>query len=233
MARALRNKVLTAGGGLAVVLVGLLVWAGCGAGIFNPAFLNTFVGGQFPVTPGPVADFIMVRGLNQTGLSVEFIVTIEREELILDEFGNPIVNDQNEFVTQSARETVELLTGETGTATDLGVLFPCDRSPVTVVGLGENLLPTDSAAFVGGAGAGGAAGFGVSASGLNPLTLEAGNFACGDTIIFQAFTSVGQPGGVALRAFRLPGNQQPSIFSGPDTFVNYQNLLQSQIPEED
>lgn len=205
---------------------------GCG-GIFNPAFVNTVSGGQFPITPGPGADFVMVRGVNETGQNVEFIVTIERDELVLDDDGNFQVDDSGNFITRSVRETVGLQTGAIGNATESGTLFACDVSPVTIVGLGEELLPTDAAIFVGGAGAGGQAGFGVSAPSLNPLSLDAGNFACGDTIIFRAFQSLGVPGGIAIQAFLLEGSSQPSVFAGPDTFVNYQAFLESQMREDE
>jgi len=219
--------------GFLVLLGGLIQWAGCGAGIFNPAFLNTVAGGQFPVTPGPGADFVMVRALNETGQNVEFIVTIERDELVLDEEGNFQVDDQGNFVTRTARETVRLQTGLAGNASELGVLFPCDVSPVTLVGLGEELLPSDAAVFVDGDGPGGAPGFGVTAANLNPLSLDAENFSCGDTITFRAFQSIGVPGGIALQSFLLPGESQPSIFTGPNTFVNYQTFLESQVREDD
>ena len=213
-------------------LVGASAWLGCGS-IFNPAFVNTTVGGQFPVTPGPPADFVLVRGLNETGETVEFTVTIEREELVLDDDGNFQVDDDGNFVTRSLRETVRLLTSPAGTATDLGVLFPCSVSPVTLVGLGENLLPGDAALFVGGEGPAGAVGFGITADDLNPLSLEAENFACGDTIIFRAFRSIGVPGGIDVQAFLLPGFNQPSEFQQPSTFENYQTFLESQASEDE
>ncbi len=80
---------------------------------------------------------------------------------------------------------------------------------------------------------GGAAGFGVSAANLNPLQLFAGNFNCGDTIIFRAFRSTGLAGGVSLQSFLLPGSEQPSVFGGPSTFLNYAELLESQVREEE
>lgn len=210
-----------------------LCWLGCNGDAFNPAFVNTVSGGVFPITPGPAADFVFVRGLNQTGQTVEFIITIERDVLVLDDEGNPQQDEDGNFVTRPERQTVNLLTAATGTATSSGVLFDCSESPVTVVGLGENLLPSDIALFVGGEGAGGAVGFGVTAGDLNPLSLDAGNFACGDTITFQAFLSVGVAGGVDVQAFRLSGFNQPSVFTGPNTFVNYQTFLESLAPEEE
>ncbi|RME40508.1 MAG: hypothetical protein D6788_03190 [Planctomycetota bacterium] len=212
------------------VRVGVLA-AALSAGCFNPAFVNTFVGGEVPLTPGPSAAFVMVRCVNETGQPVQFIVTIEREVLVTDEQGNFQVDEQGNFITRPERETVRLTTAATGDASELGTLFSCNPSPVTKVGLGENLLPTDIGAFVGGQGASGAAGFGVSAAGVNPLELEVGNFNCGDTIIFRAFLATGVPGGVALQSFLLPGSEQPSIFSGPNTFANLEAFLESQARE--
>jgi hypothetical protein len=200
---------------------------------FNPAFVNTVSGGIVPVTPGPGADFVLVSVLNATNQVLEFIVTIEREVAVLDADGNAQRDQDGNVVTTTERESVSLDTGPTGNATELGILFPCDVSPVTKVGLGENLLPTDAAVFVGGGGAGGAAGFGVPAGDLNPLDLYTGNFNCGDTITFRAFEQTGTAGGIGLESFLLPGFEQPSVFSGPDTFVNYEQFLQTQLREND
>lgn len=209
-------------------LLAVVGWA-CGGAALNPAFINSLSGGVVPVTPGPPAAFVFVRTVNETNQTVEFIVTIEREELVRDEDGNFQVDENGNFVTEPKRETVRLNTNATGLATETGVLFPCGESPVTIVGLGEDLVPTDAAVFVGGGGAGGNVGFGVPAGNLNPLRLEIGNFNCGDTIIFRAFTSVGVAGGMALQTFLLPGSEQPSIFSGPSTFVNYEEFLATQL----
>ncbi len=221
---------------LALLVAAVLITPGCGngaAGVFNPAFINAVFGGFTPVTPGPGAAFVFVRAVNTTPEVVEFIVTIERLELVKDEDGNFQVDEEGNFITEQVRETVRLSTFPTGQAAELGVLFPCGESPVTLVGLGDNLLPTDSAVFVGGEGPAGTGGFGVSAEGLNPLSLEAGNFNCGDTIIFRAFESRGQPGGVGLETLLLPGSEQPSEFPGHDTFVNYETFLESQRRDDD
>jgi hypothetical protein len=221
-------SVLTLVGGAAL----LLGSSSCGSGVFNPAFVNSLVGGQIPVTPGPPAAFVLVRGLNETNQTVEFIVTIQRAVLVTDDEGNFQVDDQGNFITEPKRETVRLNTSATGLGTDVGVLFPCGESPVTIVGLGENLQPTDAAVFVGGEGAGGNTGFGVRAESLFPLRIDVGNFNCGDTIVFQAFASTGVAGGVALQTFLLPGSEQPSEFSGPSTFANYEEFLAAQSEEE-
>lgn len=225
--RALRVLCLLIGVGLAT--------PGCGtaAAVFNPAFVNTNFGGVVPVTPGPGAAFVLVRAVNATNDVVEFIVTIERDQLVLDENGNFQVDDQGNFITRPERETVRLTTFPTGQSRELGVLFPCGLSPITLVGLGENLLPTDSAVFVGGEGPAGAGGFGVSASELNPLVLEEGNFNCGDTVIFRAFLRPGAAGGIGLESLLLPGSEQPSVFPGPDSFVTFEQLLEAQSEMED
>ncbi len=216
--------------------IGLLALSAACAGsasFFNPAFINTLSGGQVPVTPGPGAAFVLVRVMNETNQTVEFIVTIERDVLVVDEEGDYQQDEQGNFITRPERKTVRLHTSATGLATEMGVVFPCSPEPVTVVGLGEDLLPTDAAIFVGGEGAGGATGFGVSAGNVNPLLLDAGNFNCGDTIIFRAFLNTGVAGGISLQSFLLPGSEQPSIFRGPDTFVNLAHFVESQVPEDE
>lgn len=219
-----------------VVGLGLAITAvGCGntAGVFNPAFLNTIVGGQVPVTPGPGAAFVFVRCVNETRLPVEFIVTIQRSVLVTDDEGNFEITDDGQFVTTPERETLRLTATAAGQGSEIGALFPCGESPVTHVGLGENLLRGDTALFVDSEGARGAAGFGIVAGDLNPLQLEAGNFNCGDTVIFRAFESNAVAGGVALQAYRLRSIDQPSIFAGPDTFVNLEDFMQSQVREDE
>lgn len=212
-------------------LAGMLV--GCGAGVFNPAFVNTVTGGAFPLTPGPRGDFVFARALNETGQNAEFIITIEREEVERDDFGNPLVDDLGAIITRPVRETVRLNTLANAPANELGVLFPCETSAVNIIGLGADLLPDDIAVFLGGQGAGGAAGFGIPAGGLSPLSRAAGNFSCGDTIIFRAIQARGLTGGVKLESFLLPGSAQPSVFTGPNTFVNYQQFLASQVREDE
>ncbi len=223
-----RSRVMWTTCGCACLTIGLLL-TGCGLGtIFNAAFVNTVFGGVVPVTPGPPASFVLVRAINGTDQNVEFIVTIEIDELQRNPDGSFQVDNEGNFITVLTRETVSLTTFPNGTARELGVLFPCGESPITLIGLGENLLPTDSAAFVGGQGQAGAGGFGISASQINPLSLAAGNFNCGDTVIFRAFSSTGISGGVALESLLLPGSEQPSLFPGPSTFVNFEQILAAQ-----
>ncbi len=208
----------------------LLVGSGCGD-LFSPAARNTFVGGFVPVTPGPIAPFVFVRAVNKTDQVVEFIVTIEKEILVRDDAGNFVTDDNGVFLTQPKRQTVRLTTFPGGLSSELGVVFDCSLEPVTLIGLGENLLPTDAAVFVGGSGPASTGGFGVTAEGLNPLSLAAGNFTCGDTLIFTAFQSVGTPGGVLLRSDRLSGATQPGTFAGPSTFENLAAFFESQVRE--
>jgi hypothetical protein len=207
--------------------------ANCGGAGLNPAFVNTLTGGVVPVTPGPGAAFVLVRCVNDATQPVEFIVTVERDIIVRDENGNAQVDENGDPITTPLLQTVQLATQATGTAKELGTLFACGESPISRVGLGENLEPTDIAAFVGGQGAGGAAGFGVPATGVNPLQLDIGNFNCGDTVIYRAFLSSAVAGGVALQTLLLPGSEQPDVFSGPNTFVNYATLIASQLPEEE
>ena len=215
--------------------IALVLAIGCGGTttFFNPAFLNTLTGEFFPLTPGPNAAFVMVSGLNRTDDIIDFIVTIDRNVLVTDDDGNFQLDDSGLFITRSERETVRLTTFPDGQASEVGVLFPCGESQITRVGLGENLLPGDSQIFVGGEGFAGAAGFGVSVDGVNPLSLAAGNFNCGDTIIYVAFTRIGVPGGVGIQTFLKPFSEEPSEFRGPNTFANLEAFLESQQREDD
>jgi len=214
-----------------------LISPGCAstAGLFSQAFVNTVSGGSFPLTPGPGADFVMVRVINGTGAPAEFIVTIEREEFERDDNGNIIVDDQGVAVSRPLRETVRLNTQSNAPANDLGVLFPCDQSPINLIGLGENLLPNDPAVFIGGDGTGLVPGGGVRVGTLAPLTRlsDPSNFVCGDTVIFRAIIDNTSAGSVRLESFLLPGFEQPDQFIGPDTFVNYQDFLESQLREDE
>lgn len=221
-----------------VVAVGsIALLPGCAStvGLFNPAFVNTVSGGSFPLTPGPQADFVMVRVVNATGANAEFIVTIERAVFERDDEGNIILDDLGNPVTRPQRETVRLNTQANAPANELGVLFPCSDSPINLVGLGENLLPNDPAVFVGGGGAGNVPGGGIRVGTLAPLSrlTDPSNFVCGDTVIFRAITSATTTGTVKLESFLLPGFEQPDVFAGPNTFVNYQNFLEAQQSEDE
>lgn len=229
-------------GGRRLLIVGLFL-AGCGgtATFFNPSFINAFQGGYYPITPGPEAAFVLVRVVNETTDPADFIVTIERMVIVEDADGNPQYDDDGNLLTTKELETVRLRTFPVALANDIGVLFPCEESPVIRIGLGENLLAGEPAAFiyedynvqsgvVGG-------GYGVAAEGLNTLSYFAANgpnFVCGDTVVFRMFTSTsgGSAGNVKFQAFLQPGSEQPSVFAGPNTFVNYSQFLQSQVRED-
>lgn len=218
-------------GAVALALMGV----GCGLtqGLFSPAFINASSGGVFPLTPGPVAPFVFVRVVNGTTQPVTFTVTIERAVLRLNPDGTPVVDDFGNASTEEVTETVELQTGINPPGNELGVVFSCRDSPVNRVGLGEDLDdPGSSAIFVGGEGAGGTQGFGISAAQVPPLAREAGQFNCGDTIIFRAYLSTGAVGGVRLESRLLPGSEQPEQFAGPSTFENLEQLLEAEVRED-
>ena len=216
----------------AAPLVFMSFQGGC-SGVFNPAFTNTLVGGQFPLTPGPAASAMLVRVVNETTLNAEFIVTVEKAVIQRDETGNPIVDENNNVVLRPQRQTVRLSTLAIEPANELGVLFSCLEEPINIIGLGETLQPNDIAVFVGGTGAGGAGGVGIPAASINPLVRQEGNFACGDTVIFRAIEAPGITGGVAVQSFLLPGFEQPEAFNGPSTFLNWEEFLQSQTREDE
>ncbi len=228
----MKAKVVIPGIILATISATALFMFGCGssASLFNPAFVNRFAGGSFPLTPGPNAAFVLVRVVNDTDQTAEFIVTVDQQVIETDDEGNYLFNeDTGEPITREVRQTKRLLTQPNAPANDVGVLFECGEFPVVRVGLGEDLLPTDAAVYVGGGGVGGATGFGIPTGDLNPLELfDYGNFNCGDTIIFRAFRSVGVAGGVGLQVFLLPGSEQPSAYTGPNTFANLEAFLEAQ-----
>lgn len=210
-----------------------LALSGCGIqSALNPAFVNTVQGGVVPVTPGPNAAFVLVLGVNESPQTVEFVVTIEREVFQLDDKGVALVDENGNPITQSERTTTNLFTQPNSGANQTGTLFPCSPSPVTLVGLGENLQPTDRHIRVGGTGSIGIPGTGVTIPGLSPLSLAAGNFNCGDTIMYQAFQDTSVAGNVNVLTFLLPGSEQPSDFSGPDTFANLADFIQANLRDE-
>ena len=205
-----------------VLVISVMLMGGCTAGFLNPAFANTLTGAVVPLTPGPESDFILVRVINETGTSVEFVVTAEREELI---------DEGNAIITQTMKQTVRLLTFPFGQAQELGVLLDCSPA-VTRIGLGENLDQpgTDAGIFIN-AEVGGVAGSGVPVN-VAPL-VSPGNFVCGDTVIFRAFASTGNVGGVKVQTALLDFQSQPSQFVGPDTFLNARRFLELQIPGDE
>lgn len=209
-----------------------LAVSGCGVSVFNPAFVNSQSGGVHPVTPGPGAAFVLVRVVNDTVLDASFVVSIERSVLVRNEDGTPAVDDFGNPFTEDKVETKELDTVSTPPGNENGHLFPCGDSPVNVVGLGDDLADLNSTAvFLRVPGSGGLQGFGISAREVPPLSREAGNFNCGDTIIFHAFSSQNSVGGVGLRSLLLRGEEQPAEFSGASTFETAQSVLETLIPE--
>ena len=108
-------------------------------------------------------------------------------------------------------------------ANDLGVLVDC---PVVRIGLGEDLnRPTTSPGVFVGAEEVGVGGIGVPAN-VNPLDSDAGNFDCGDTIVFQAVEANNTSGGVVVRSYVLDDEAFTTNVQGSDTFVNARSLLE-------
>lgn len=207
----------------AILLTLVPLWgmqSGCSSTlIFNPSFVNQQTGELFPLAPGDRSGFILVRGRNTTDAPVEFVFTVERRVASPD--------DPDIFITET--ETRRVLAAATQTANDMGVLFNC---PVNRIGLGENLdNPDTEPGIYLGAQAAGAGGFGIP-SGLNPLDVDAGNFDCGDTVIYLAYPQSGVPGGTSVRAYLLDDASQPQVISGLDTFVKARTLIEEQEIEE-
>lgn len=193
--------------------------------IFNPAFVNTTRGGIVPLAPGAISGFVLVRATNETQNDIEFLVTAE--------FEREVVNEMGESTVLTERETVRLQTFAGSQVNEAGVLFDC--TDLRRIGLGEDLLrpDTEPGLFLGTI-IGQVQGFAVP-SGLNPLDMNAGNFSCGDTVIFQVAQAGNEVGGVEVFSFVLDGDTQPVDFVGPQTFENVRFFLeeQAQIEEED
>jgi hypothetical protein len=166
----------------------------------------------------------MVRLVNDTLDTIDFVVTAERQVLLTDQEGNAVI--------QATDETVRLRTFPFETGNEIGALFDC---PVTRVGLGEDIdRPFDPNGMFVITGEGGAAveqGFGVP-SNMFPLDSRAGNFGCGDTLVIRAIESQGQVGNLKVQPFILPWTEQPTEFLGPQTFNNVRLFLEQQVPEE-
>jgi hypothetical protein len=212
-----------------VALVGLVAGGlGCtSVGAFlNPSFLNYATGGVIPLTPGAQSGFVLVRARNNTADAIEFIVTVEREVEVVPD---PGVDAPVTTTTES--QTFRIITIPDNLANDVGILFDC---PVTRVGLGEDIdRPAEEPGLFIGTEAGGfIQGFGVPGN-LNPLDARVGNFACGDTVVFEASTSVGTVGNVSVASFVLPAESQPAEVIGPDTFNNARSLVDQFAPEEE
>jgi len=104
-----------------------IVLLGCNSDVtlFNQSFMNLFTGSEVPIVPGPDSGYIMVLGLNDTSMGVEFIVTAEQEEIIVH------LDNGGEISGYEARimdpVTVNLVTD--GNSPSLGIVF--DNSPVS------------------------------------------------------------------------------------------------------
>jgi hypothetical protein len=202
-----------------VLLAASAGWtSGCGenAYILNRSFVNYTQGGVFPLAPGQSSGFNLIRLVNLTDNPVQFIVTVERFV---------VAQEGEEETTQVETQTYQLDTFPNGLTNEVGLLVNCGSIRI---GLGENLnFPQDEPGLYVGVSAGTdeiIAGFGVPAR-VNPLDARAGNYGCGDTLIFQAARQDGVPGNIAVKSYVLPAASQPTEYSGPDTFNNARSLL--------
>lgn len=219
---------------LAALAVGATAAGGCGenATFLNPAFVNYSQGGVIPLTPGAASSFVLVRLVNRTDSAIEFILTVEREAVAdpLSDLGQ--VGDADEAEVRYEQETFRLSTFPGGLTNEVGILLQC---PLVRVGLGENLnFPTQDPGLYIGVDDGGqiVQGFGVP-GGVNPLDSRAGNFTCGDTLIFEVTEQTGVPGNVKVKTFVLQASTQPDTFTGPDTFNNARTLLERQFGDDE
>jgi hypothetical protein len=188
--------------------------------LFNPAFINQRTGDVFPLVPSDRAGFVLARANNTTSVPIEFVITAERRV--------PSVEDPDTFVLEL--ETRRVLTQPVQSANDMGVLFNCE---IDRLGLGEILdRPTTEPGIFVNAEAVGAGGFGVPPN-ANPLSQDAENFDCGDTVIFVASESNSVAGGVVISIFLLDDELQPQEVRGLDTFVNARTLIEEQSFEEE
>jgi len=211
------------------ILAALTLLAGCNpsATLFSDELRNLTSGNVVPLTPGQPSNFVFVRLVNETQDAIQFVVTAERQFAVLDEEGNRVIQTEN--------ETVHLNTFPLESVNEIGALFDC---PVTRVGLGDDLNsitspglfvldnfdPEDPTAGLG-------QGAGVT-SGLGPLDSRVGNFGCGDTLVFRVIESQGSVGNLQVQAFVLLASTQPTEFTGPHTFNNARNFIESQVFEE-
>ena len=100
------------------------------------------------------------------------------------------------------------------------------------MGLGENIdFPGTEPGLYIGAVPGEQEGFGVPGS-VNPLSAAAGNYECGDTLIFDAAIRSGTVGNTRVTTFVLDADEQPTEVSGPDTFNNARTVIEEYAFEE-
>jgi len=216
-----------------VMVVALLI-AGCGEDtslldptlFLSPSFVNYAVGGVVPLAPGESSGFILVRAVNRTTNAIEFVVTVEREVFAIQTF-EPDADDTG---PTTELYTYHLQTFPGGLTNEVGILIDC---PVIRVGLGEDLnSPADGQGLIVGTGDEGlVVGSGVPGN-VNPLDSRAGNFSCGDTLVFDAIEVLGVVGNVKVNTFVLSAEGQPATFSGPDTFNSARSLVDQYTAEE-
>lgn len=124
---------------LQFVILGLLwspVLLSCSeeASLFNESFVNLVSGGQVPIAPGPNAGYVEVLAINSSNQSIEWVVTSESEEIIvnLDRAGGILGFDPPRILEP---ETVELLTDVD--APTLAIVFTTSPVEFPPVGPGE------------------------------------------------------------------------------------------------
>jgi hypothetical protein len=139
----------------------------------------------------------------------------------------PSLEDSSVLVTET--ESVRLFAPASQRANDIGELFDC---PIARIGLGAVLdrTTTEPGIFVN-ADAVGVGGLGIP-PGINPLSAAAGNFDCGDTIVFQVSERANTVGGVTVLAYVLD-DDAVSTTVAVDTFVKARSLLEEQQIENE
>ena len=213
----------------AALLAMVLLLAGCGenASLFSDSFRNYVSGNVVPLTPGEPSQFVLVRLVNNTRDAIEFVVTAERQYQVQDANGNPVITTDT--------ETVRLRTFPVETASEVGALIDC---PVTRIGLGEdiNRPGSDPGLFImedaDPNNLNLAQGFGVP-SNIYPLDSRAGNFVCGDTVVYRVIESERGVANLKVEPFVLHWVDQPTEFTGPHTFNNARIFLEEQVREDE
>ncbi|MCP4590312.1 MAG: hypothetical protein GY842_06190 [bacterium] len=206
---------------VAMTVIAACVGCGDNATFLSPSFINYAVGGIVPLVPGADSGFILVRVVNNTPNNIRFVVTAEREVTTIGDDGVETVSLET--------ETVRLQTFPANLANESGILFNC---PVRRVGLGENIdFPTSDPGLFIGAIPGENEGFGVPGY-TNPLSAQAGNFACGDTLIFETSVQAGTVGNVRVLPYILDAGEQPDQVTGPDTFGNARTVIEEYSLQE-
>ena len=104
------------------------------ASLFNESFTGLISGGQVPIAPGPNAGYVEVLTINSSNQSIEWVVTAESEEIIvnLDGAGGVLGFDPARTLEP---QTVELLTDID--APTLAIVFSTSPVEFPPVGPGE------------------------------------------------------------------------------------------------